>query len=445
MRPLLQLLVCLLPVLCTCDPAEVGAITLEAPTFTQSVTEYFESATFLESISACCPNSTSFPQLDGPSLPESQCLLKPGVVSELTEQLGETLVNSLVALEELNRISAAGGSPNIVLEHFYVGNIMRTLSEMFNGYNQFGREQRAESLKLTVWQMPSPIATPPRLKDGQEKEFILGESCLDGSLSEKIGSSEQLRTLKAQEPNVSVVVATARISASGALAVTGAGLDEDLWENKFAAAAAKIQGLSSQGPMYPRAYLLLYYRTDWFEDLGGLSVPNTWDELIALARTMSGLDSFVSTEGVGPNEVPGYENVESWPNPDSMPSEPIELHQAIPHEKDMGGNNTRFALCLDLAPYCQGGYMLNAILASISQTQGTWQNAFMDPVELELLSIKHPELMKEALRVYRDLAQASHLPTSLHSCSAVSHLFAIGRCAMTINWEHAFPYCELFA
>eukprot|EP00983_Pelagomonas_calceolata_P088744 1157238-Pelagomonas_calceolata.AAC.4 len=86
--------------------------------------------------SACCPNSTSFPQLDGPSLPESQCLLKPGVVSELTEQLGETLVNSLVALEELNRISAvracvesAGGSPNIVLEHFYVGNIMRTLSE----------------------------------------------------------------------------------------------------------------------------------------------------------------------------------------------------------------------------------------------------------------------------------------------------------------------------
>eukprot|EP00967_Tisochrysis_lutea_P055833 scaffold70372_cov18-Tisochrysis_lutea.AAC.1 len=157
----------------------------------------------------------------------------------------------------------------------------------------------------------------------------------------------------------------------------------------------------------------------------------------------------------------------------------------------MGGNNTRFALCLDLAPYCQGAYVLNAILASISQTQGTWQliaciacdcipacsdnssphnsiadeqdeqvralffggrqflasafsrrqqwcatqstrmlheamaesyqtsclhqkspqNAFVDPMELELLSIKHPELMKEALQVYRDLAQASHLPT----------------------------------
>eukprot|EP00983_Pelagomonas_calceolata_P037280 1136268-Pelagomonas_calceolata.AAC.4 len=39
----------------------------------------------------------------------------------------------------------------------------------------------------------------------------------------------------------------------------------------------------------------------------------------------------------------------------------------------MGGNDTRFALCLDLAPYCQGGYVLNAILASMSQTQGTWQ------------------------------------------------------------------------
>eukprot|EP00967_Tisochrysis_lutea_P039630 scaffold47516_cov24-Tisochrysis_lutea.AAC.1 len=34
-------------------------------------------------------------------------------------------------------------------------------------------------------------------------------------------------------------------------------------------------------------------------------------------------------EHAWPNEVPGYENVESWPNPDSMPSEPIELHQGM--------------------------------------------------------------------------------------------------------------------
>eukprot|EP00200_Dunaliella_tertiolecta_P008814 CAMPEP_0202383502 /NCGR_PEP_ID=MMETSP1127-20130417/49609_1 /ASSEMBLY_ACC=CAM_ASM_000462 /TAXON_ID=3047 /ORGANISM="Dunaliella tertiolecta, Strain CCMP1320" /LENGTH=51 /DNA_ID=CAMNT_0048983017 /DNA_START=17 /DNA_END=169 /DNA_ORIENTATION=- len=51
---------------------------------------------------------------------------------------------------------------------------------------------------------------------------------------------------------------------------------------------------------------------------------------------MSGLEGFVSTEGVGPNKVPGYEDIESWPNPDSMPSTLIELHQAIPPEKDMG-------------------------------------------------------------------------------------------------------------
>eukprot|EP00983_Pelagomonas_calceolata_P088620 1157223-Pelagomonas_calceolata.AAC.4 len=83
--------------------------------------------------------------------------------------------------------------------------------------------------------------------------------------------------------------------------------------------------LSSQGLMYARSYMLLYYRIDWFEELG-VSVPNTWcampasslvahlqftsynalicacagmDELIALARTMSGLEGFVSTEGVG--------------------------------------------------------------------------------------------------------------------------------------------------
>jgi len=445
MRPrcLLQLLACLLPVLCTSDFD--GAITEEAPSFTQSVTEYFESATYLESVRACFPNSTSpFPQLDGPSLPQSRCVLAPGVVSELVEQLGETLVHSIVALEELNRISASGVSPNLVLEATWVNGLLRTLSEVHYGRDHFGRDQqKTDSLKPTLWQMPSPIATPLRLDDGHGKQLILGESCLDGTLSVTVGSSEQFRSL-AREPNLSLVVATARIADSGSLAISGAEYDEELWENQLAAAAAKVQGLSSQGPVYPRAHLLLYYRTDWFEELGA-SVPNTWDELIALARTMSGLDGFVSTEGVGPNKVAGYENIESWPNPDSMSSEPIELQQAIPPEKDMGGNNTRFALCLDLAPYCQGGYMLNAILASISQTQGTWQNAFMDPVELELLSIKHPELMKEALRVYRDLAQASHLPTSLHSCSAVSHLFAIGRCAMTINWEHAFPYCELFA
>jgi hypothetical protein len=34
-------------------------------------------------------------------------------------------------------------------------------------------------------------------------------------------------------------------------------------------------GLTSQGPHFPRNHLLLFYRTDWFEELG-VSVPNTW-------------------------------------------------------------------------------------------------------------------------------------------------------------------------
>eukprot|EP00983_Pelagomonas_calceolata_P088618 1157223-Pelagomonas_calceolata.AAC.2 len=65
-------------------------------------------------------------------------------------------------------------------------------------------------------------AAPPRLTDEREKELIIGESCLDGSLSQKIGSSLQTRKLKAQESNASIVVTTARISDSGALAITGA-------------------------------------------------------------------------------------------------------------------------------------------------------------------------------------------------------------------------------
>ncbi|KAF5840017.1 hypothetical protein DUNSADRAFT_18051 [Dunaliella salina] len=100
----------------------------------------------------------------------------------------------------------------------------------------------------------------------------------------------------------------------------------------------------------------------------------------------------------------------------------------------------RFALCLDLAPYCKGGFLMNAVLASISQTQGTWQNAFMDPVDTELLAAQHPELMRETLKVYCGLVQASHTPTSLHSCAAANHLFVTGRCAMTIDWGYAFMY-----
>eukprot|EP00983_Pelagomonas_calceolata_P050363 1141946-Pelagomonas_calceolata.AAC.5 len=33
-----------------------------------------------------------------------------------------------------------------------------------------------------------------------------------------------------------------------------------------------------------------------------------------------------------PNKVAGYENIESWPHPDSMPSEPIKLQQGCAYE-----------------------------------------------------------------------------------------------------------------
>lgn len=61
------------------------------------------------------------------------------------------------------------------------------------------------------------------------------------------------------------------------------------------------------------------------------------------------------------------------------------------------------------------------------------QNAFMDPVDTELLAAQHPELMRETLKVYRGLVQASHTPTyvsglitlfspSAHACA---HLFSV--------------------
>eukprot|EP00967_Tisochrysis_lutea_P070685 scaffold93386_cov14-Tisochrysis_lutea.AAC.1 len=67
-------------------------------------------------------------------------------------------------------------------------------------------------------------ATPLRLDDGHGKQLILGESCLDGTLSVTVGSSEQFRSL-AREPNLSLVVATARIADSGSLAISGACAD----------------------------------------------------------------------------------------------------------------------------------------------------------------------------------------------------------------------------
>eukprot|EP00983_Pelagomonas_calceolata_P008088 262726-Pelagomonas_calceolata.AAC.1 len=75
----------------------------------------------------------------------------------------------------------------------------------------------------------TPGPTPPRRDDGQGKRLILGESCTVGTLSVTIGSPEQTRSLKpsvkAQESNVSVVVATARVSDNGALAISGACVD----------------------------------------------------------------------------------------------------------------------------------------------------------------------------------------------------------------------------
>uniref|UniRef100_A0A7S3R8N7 Guanylate cyclase domain-containing protein n=1 Tax=Dunaliella tertiolecta TaxID=3047 RepID=A0A7S3R8N7_DUNTE len=472
---------------------------LDSPAFTQELVSFFTSASFLESVRACFPNSTSpFPQLVGPDLPQSQCLLAAGILPSQIEQMRGMIVANNIAMEELDLISTSGIAPHIILDINWANGIFRTMVELFHGGNQFGREYLKPSLRVrpTLWQMPSSlIGMFPRSNASSGVDLVLGEACMPNSAnlgivrsqipggeasdeensqssSNFVGSSSSSSSSSSgsrdhgsadshwRAGNLSTLVASARIQDVSTAAFDGSPRREQelaLWENKAATAAAKAKGLSSQGPIFPRDHMLLFYRADWFKELG-LSVPNTWDELTSLATALSQLHNYTSlgVAGEGPPEVQGW-NLDRWPSNESLPAEPIELLQRLPvtssnysssgdsnssrnSSSSSSDNNLRFALCLDLAPYCKGAFLLNAVMASVSQTQGTWQNAFMDPVDTELLAVQHPELMRETLQVYRSLAQASHLPTSLHSCAAVNHLFATGRCAMTIDWGYAFMY-----
>lgn len=88
-----------------------------------------------------------------------------------------------------------------------------------------------------------------------------------------------------------------------------------------------LQAGHPSGLVFPRLTQLLFYRTDILLYYNISSPPDTWDQLISLAKALHGRD--FDGDGVGD-----------------------------------------FALCLDLQPLCsKANYLLSAIAASLIQTE----------------------------------------------------------------------------
>eukprot|EP00197_Chlamydomonas_leiostraca_P013692 CAMPEP_0202862502 /NCGR_PEP_ID=MMETSP1391-20130828/3523_1 /ASSEMBLY_ACC=CAM_ASM_000867 /TAXON_ID=1034604 /ORGANISM="Chlamydomonas leiostraca, Strain SAG 11-49" /LENGTH=845 /DNA_ID=CAMNT_0049542051 /DNA_START=45 /DNA_END=2578 /DNA_ORIENTATION=+ len=226
------------------------------------------------------------------------------------------------------------------------------------------------------------------------------------------------------------------------------------WENGEMGASVNASG-PPFGPVYPRTQLLLVYRADWFSELG-LTPPATWEELVQLAAALSSLPGFHTTRYArdSPLDVqqgpgikysrPGY-NFSSWPEEGSTPSV-LERMREGPELSNSHLMN-RWPLCLDLGLYCKSGDLLAAITASMLQANGSAQNPYLDPATLRPL-VDGPAAagFARALRIHRALAALAtpDVPglenVTLRSCSVINRAFALGACAMTIEWDALFPW-----
>jgi hypothetical protein len=136
--------------------------------------------------------------------------------------------------------------------------------------------------------------------------------------------------------------------------------------------------------------LLLFYRTDVFTRLG-LQVPNTWQQLISVARFL---------------------NQTSWGAPGSNSS------------SGSSSTNNRYSLCFNPTRLCaRAAYMLQSIFASFVQQVGLQPGFLMDPGNLSLL-VDTPA-MEAALQVYQQLLPYNN-PAAADTCYRGDLLFSRG-------------------
>jgi hypothetical protein len=137
--------------------------------------------------------------------------------------------------------------------------------------------------------------------------------------------------------------------------------------------------------MLCRAYLLLWYRVDYFQALG-LAPPETWDQLLSMAN-----DSAMwlpLTSSPSPSQPAGNASVaQSGSNTNSTgaampPSSRRHVLAGGNSTANSSGSNSSTTpstshqvrgLCLDLAPSCAGSHVMAAIFASLAAYAGNSQ------------------------------------------------------------------------
>ncbi|KAG2490225.1 hypothetical protein HYH03_011350 [Edaphochlamys debaryana] len=136
----------------------------------------------------------------------------------------------------------------------------------------------------------------------------------------------------------------------------------------------------------------MYYRTEIFA-VHNISVPATWDELLAVAEAF--------------------------------------------HGRDMDGDGLpEYGICMDTREACgQYGDILLMVLATMVQTRGPTDGVVFDPSDLSLLATG--EALAEAIRIYRGLIRFG-LPPDMPCRSFYTQLLPQGRCIMALGWPLAF-------
>lgn len=138
---------------------------------------------------------------------------------------------------------------------------------------------------------------------------------------------------------------------------------------------------------------MVYYRSDVLE-AAGLQPPTTWDEYLAVAEAVHGMDM----------------------NGDGEPD---------------------FGSCIAKARGEQGYWWIHSIASPFLQTQGTSQGVFFDTETFEPL-VNNPGFIR-ALEIYK-ATTAFGPPNELNiGVGDTRSLFSAGRCALTLDWGDIGP------
>ncbi|GLI65580.1 hypothetical protein VaNZ11_009153, partial [Volvox africanus] len=178
---------------------------------------------------------------------------------------------------------------------------------------------------------------------------------------------------------------------------------------------ACVNESNPRGPLYPRTYLLMFYRADVLSTLYGkarlasVAPPSDWDSLLKLLEVHA-------------------------------------IEAAVP-----GSSLPKYGLCLTTDANCgRIGDILAAIAASVVQTMGTHQGYVFDlsvapPAAVPLVNGRGWQHAMELLRrllIYNapEYDIANGVNTTQQPCYTISPWFSSGDCLVTIDWDVTFRW-----